>query len=713
MAFRVPAPDGTKGSDGLPLLVLPEGTPLKGIYDVARFLDSGGMSIVYVGLRRGQKFLLKEVEAGDSRKVIALTQEKAILERLSHPFIVKCYDLFEEDGFYYLVLDFIEGTSMDKLISPFPGTFIQEKVILGWALQICDIFEYLHRQNPPIIYRDLKPRNLVKSTEGKIHLIDFGIARIYKEGKSRDTEALGSALTASPEHYGGAQTDQRSDIYTLGATLHYLITNGQGQSDEPFSFAPVRSINPKVSENIERVVKKSLEFDARERYQNISEMRQALLNTREVPLPVIEPFGNGKAAPAPDTSKAQKTRDLEEGASQGPSRAGAQGGSQVTNRLEEEGAGTSPPQGRKDYIPVAAAALVSLFIVIGGFFLVNRILGHDSGTARLGPSPSLMTPMAASPSQEEPFAALITLTPSSTHGGKPSPKPTKVEAAAHKNPVPSASLAAASPSEPSLLQASQPASIPEPSPPQPTARVQSSPPASTEAPPPPAAILPTDAPQVIPTRNAPELPGATRAHGEGRSKPAFVNDGTLPTITPGEGVPHELLPKTKLYRDEQHNYQLVLTKGWTVDPYALQKASAEDSQTVGVFAHMPPPQKKSRYPDAYVIVKISPQTPGKQDASAYLEEWISRDERKNVSITRLQQAPLILSRCEAAIEVKARKASDTEVTQLRVVLLGEKESDMAYLKGMYGASPRSGFEDSDEIFKGKLREVITSFQFIR
>lgn len=294
MGFRVPAPDGKKSDDGLPLLVISPGTVLKGRYKVEYFAV-GGTSIVYSGIREGEKYLLKEVDASDSKKVIAINQEKFILERLNHPGIVKVYDLFEEDGFYYLVLEYIDGESMEKLISPFPDVFIQEKIIINWALQLCDIFEYLHKQKPPIIYRDLKPKNLIKDRNGKVHLIDFGIARVFKQGRSRDTEAMGTALTASPEHYGGAQTDERSDIFTLGATLNYFITNGRGIGEEPFEFYPVRSINPKISENLEQVIKKAIELDPRKRYQTIKEMRQAFLNSREVPLPVIEPFGDGKA----------------------------------------------------------------------------------------------------------------------------------------------------------------------------------------------------------------------------------------------------------------------------------------------------------------------------------------------------------------------------------------------------------------------------------
>ncbi|MGV8123001.1 MAG: serine/threonine protein kinase [Candidatus Xenobiia bacterium LiM19] len=282
MGFRVPSPDGRKDTDNLPFLVLPDDTILKDTYKV-KYLGAGGMSIVYTGVKNGEKLFFKEAEGRDSKKVIALSQEKATLERLKHPGIVKAYDFFEEDGFYYLVTEFIEGSSLDRQISPMSGVFLQEKVLQDWAMQLYDIFIYLHSQNPPIIFRDLKPQNIVKDREGKLHLVDFGIARVYKDYKSSDTLSMGTKLTASPEHYGGRQTDERSDIYTLGATLHFMATNGKGGGEELFEFPPLRSINGRLSENFEAVVRKATEVEPSKRFQTVAEMRDAHLGKgREV-----------------------------------------------------------------------------------------------------------------------------------------------------------------------------------------------------------------------------------------------------------------------------------------------------------------------------------------------------------------------------------------------------------------------------------------------
>ncbi|MBI3926984.1 MAG: protein kinase [Armatimonadetes bacterium] len=278
--FRQPAPDGLKSADGSVLLVLPPGTLLADRYRV-EFLEVGGMSVTYRATdEEGRRYLLKEVSSLDADRVLALSREGALLGRLDHPGIVKAHDLFEEDGYHYLVLDFVEGQRLDRLISPFPENFLQEQVVVGWGLQLCAIFDYLHYQRPPIVYRDLKPKNVIKTPEGRIRLVDFGIARVFKEGQSRDTTPMGTALTASPEHYGGKQTDARSDIYTLGATLHFLLTNGRNPAPEPFAFTPIRSINPALSETLERAIQKAVEVRPEDRFQSTRELRDALMAVR-------------------------------------------------------------------------------------------------------------------------------------------------------------------------------------------------------------------------------------------------------------------------------------------------------------------------------------------------------------------------------------------------------------------------------------------------
>jgi serine/threonine protein kinase len=310
VGFRVPAPDGKKDKDGLPVMVLMENTVLKSAYRT-RYLTCGGMAIIYLAYRDSERYIIKEVEANDAKKVMSLTQEKSMLERIDLPGIVKVYDLFEEDGFCYLVMEYIEGMTLDRKIRMGSEIFLSESVIRDWAFQLMDIFEFLHRQKPPIIYRDLKPKNIMIDKNGKIRLIDFGIARTYKEGRNFDTDHMGSMITASPEHYGGAQTDQRSDIYTLGATLHFLATNGKCLDRDPFDFPRVKTINPKISDHLDGVIARSLDIDPENRFQTIAEMRFALRG-RE---PEESEEHEGSVAVIQDTislEKAKKQRDREE-----------------------------------------------------------------------------------------------------------------------------------------------------------------------------------------------------------------------------------------------------------------------------------------------------------------------------------------------------------------------------------------------------------------
>jgi len=310
MGYRVPAPDGKKGRDGRPEMVLPQGTRLQKGF-VLSYFTVGGMSVAYRGEINGVNYFVKEVESDDTRKVAALIHEKQLLQSLRHPGIVKAYEIFEEDGFHYLVQEFIEGESLDRVISPLPDVFLLERIIQDWAAQLYDIFEYLHtREGGPVIYRDLKPSNIIKDQTGRIHLVDFGIARVFHEGKGRDTEIMGSTMTASPEHYGRGQTDVRSDIFTLGATLHYIATNGRGRGEIPFEFEPVRSVNPRLSPLFERVLKKALEIEPEHRFQSVKEMRQAHLERKEIPSaperkhPVQiprAPAGEGAVPAAPPT----------------------------------------------------------------------------------------------------------------------------------------------------------------------------------------------------------------------------------------------------------------------------------------------------------------------------------------------------------------------------------------------------------------------------
>ena len=253
----------------------PNGTIIHG-YTIT-FLALGGMSVVYRGVKDGKVYALKEVPENNTKEVPALISEKSLLERLDHPGVLDYEAFFNERGYYYLVTELVEGQPLSHFLkSSEPNA--PERVV-DWGLQLCHIFHYLHKQNPPVIYRDLKSENILLHGENELKLIDFGIARIHKGSRQKDTELMGSPVTASPEHYGGAETDERSDIYTLGATLYELLTGGRRLQVGAFQFAPVRELRPDVSPELEAVLAKALEFDPDKRFQNAVEFHQALADT--------------------------------------------------------------------------------------------------------------------------------------------------------------------------------------------------------------------------------------------------------------------------------------------------------------------------------------------------------------------------------------------------------------------------------------------------
>lgn len=271
----------TRGEGGAAITVVKDGSDLEGY--TLQHLGFGGMSTVYRGTRDGQIYLVKEVDGANSGEVLALTQEKGLLERLDHPGIVRFEALFEKGGYYYLVQEFIDGVSLEDRQQN--GPHVTEAEARDWALQLCGIFEYLHSQNPPIIYRDLKPANLILQ-EDRLRLIDFGIARVQKDNKTEDTTLMGSFFTASPEHHGAGQTDARSDVFSLGATIYDLLSRGR-QRGAPFNHPPLREVNPLVSEDLEVIVAKCLECKPENRYPSMGELRRAL--DPQIPEPSAQP----------------------------------------------------------------------------------------------------------------------------------------------------------------------------------------------------------------------------------------------------------------------------------------------------------------------------------------------------------------------------------------------------------------------------------------
>ncbi|NPV89426.1 MAG: protein kinase [Firmicutes bacterium] len=205
-----------------------------------------------------------------------LLAEPNILKKLNHPALPRIVDIEPDEDCLYIIEDYIEGTPLDRQLQA--RKYFDEATVIEWAKQLCEVLLYLHGQKPnPIIYRDLKPSNIIVSSDNRVKVIDFGIAREYKTDSGSDTSYMGTRGYAAPEQYGTSQTDERTDIYSLGVTMYHLLT-GKSPNEPPYEFQPLRSINQKFSEGIEYIVYKCVQNDPANRYQNAGELLHDLDN---------------------------------------------------------------------------------------------------------------------------------------------------------------------------------------------------------------------------------------------------------------------------------------------------------------------------------------------------------------------------------------------------------------------------------------------------
>ncbi len=203
-------------------------------------------------------------------------REANILVSLNHPSIPKIFDFFEVNERYYLVQEYIDGKDLEKYLNDVKG-HIPEDQVIGWAIEMCDVLEFLHSHRPePIIFRDVKPSNIMVNRNDHIILIDFGIAKVFKVGQKGTM--IGTEGYAPPEQYRG-EANPTVDIYALGATLHHLLTKKDPRLEAPFTFSerPIRQINPSVSSELESVINTSLAYNGKDRYPTASAMKEALL----------------------------------------------------------------------------------------------------------------------------------------------------------------------------------------------------------------------------------------------------------------------------------------------------------------------------------------------------------------------------------------------------------------------------------------------------
>ena len=266
---------------------LSPGQLLEDRYEILRFLSKGGMGAVY--LARDMRFpsveklvavkeMIRAIRDSVTSRISLETFEREanILAGLSHSAIPKVFDYFHHEHRVYLVLEFIEGTDLESLLAEIDYPLPQENVA-DWAIQACDVLSYLHNHKPnSIVFRDMKPSNIMLGNDGHLVLVDFGIAKIFQAGK-RGT-MIGTEGYSPPEQYRGI-SEPRGDIYALGATLHHLLTRRDPRKEPPFTFHehPIRDFNPTVGPELEAIISRTLEYEVEDRYPAADEMKVDLL----------------------------------------------------------------------------------------------------------------------------------------------------------------------------------------------------------------------------------------------------------------------------------------------------------------------------------------------------------------------------------------------------------------------------------------------------
>lgn len=262
------------------------GSLVDGKYKILNKVGQGGMSVVYLAMneKANKQWAVKEVRKDGVKDFEVVKQglvaETDILKKLNHPNLPSIIDVIDTDDSFIIIMDYIQGNSLNKALDEY-GAQPQEQVIT-WAKQLCDVLGYLHSRTPAIIYRDMKPANVMLKPDGNVTLIDFGTAREFKERNLADTTCLGTVGYAAPEQFGGmGQTDARTDIYCLGATLYHLVT-GMNPCEPPYEIKPIREINPSLSSGFERIIQKCTQRDPNDRYQSAAELMYALEHYEEI-----------------------------------------------------------------------------------------------------------------------------------------------------------------------------------------------------------------------------------------------------------------------------------------------------------------------------------------------------------------------------------------------------------------------------------------------
>ena len=263
------------------------GSVVEGKYEILKLIGQGGMSKVYLAMdkRLNKQWAVKEIEKNyrDKNSLVFIQSaidEANMIKKLDHPSLPRIVDIIDHVDMIYVIMDYIEGEPLNKILEEYGAQ--PQDLVIEWAKQLCEVLDYLHTSDPPIIYRDMKPANVMLKPDGNIKLIDFGIAREYKEQNLADTVSLGTKGYAAPEQFGGkGQSDARTDVYCLGVTLYHLVT-GQNPCEPPYELYPIRHWNPQLSGGLERIIQKCTQLNPEDRYQSCAELLYALNHYEEI-----------------------------------------------------------------------------------------------------------------------------------------------------------------------------------------------------------------------------------------------------------------------------------------------------------------------------------------------------------------------------------------------------------------------------------------------
>jgi serine/threonine-protein kinase len=331
-------------------------------FAIIQKIGEGGMAAVYQAADinlPGTVWAVKEMSESwipdpedRAQAIQAFEQEALLLAKLSHPNLPRVIDTFSEEGRQYLVMEFVNGQTLEKILEQRTTPFTEAEV-LDWVLQLCDVLHYLHNQPQPIIFRDLKPSNIMIDQEGKVKLIDFGIVRFFKPGKAKDTMAIGTQGYCATEAISG-QTDARSDLYSLCVVTHEMLTR-HDPTTTMFNLPPIRKLNPSISPEWERIIKRGLERDRKNRWPDLKTLGEQLARASGVGVSTVKTDEPVRAAPAP-FEKTVEVEPLPPVKSARP-----------TVRLVAAAAQLSSRQ-------LAAAVGVTIVAVIAGFWVLTPFL---------------------------------------------------------------------------------------------------------------------------------------------------------------------------------------------------------------------------------------------------------------------------------------------------------------------------------------------------